>query len=226
MQPFPRIYPIVNFSSRLNSIASDPFILAKRLIEVGAQILQLRAKEIEQEKFEAIASQVVTLSHKLARNGSRTRIIINDRVDICRKVNADGVHLGDLDVSPYVARQELGAGAIIGFSTHTFNEAVAAQDFPIDYFALGPIFTSVTKSGHAEVVGLSLLSEIRRQISISCQKNSSAKKLPLVAIGGIDFSNFQSVLQNGADSVAIISAFENTSEVEALYKSMLTNACP
>ena len=124
------------------------------------------------------------------------RIIINDRVDISLVLRADGVHLGQDDLPPEHAREILGPGAIIGFSTHSVEQAVAAALLPIDYIAIGQIFASDTKDNADPVVGLEGLHDVREAIG----------DFPLAAIGGITLANLADVFDAGADSAAIIAA--------------------
>jgi thiamine-phosphate pyrophosphorylase len=124
------------------------------------------------------------------------KIIVNDRVDIALATCADGVHLGQDDLPPSEARDLLGPDAIIGFSTHSVEQAKAALDLPVDYVAIGPVFSTSTKDDPDPVVGLEGLRAVRSELD----------SFPLVAIGGIDRSNAGSVLDAGAQSLAIISA--------------------
>jgi thiamine-phosphate pyrophosphorylase len=122
------------------------------------------------------------------------KIIINDRVDIALALKADGVHLGQDDLPPQAARQLLGPEAIIGFSTHTVKQALSATKMPIDYIAIGPIFSTQTKQSSNLAVGLDGLGQIRQAVG----------EIPLVAIGGITIQNSDAVLNTGADAIAVI----------------------
>ncbi len=124
----------------------------------------------------------------------RCRLILNDHADLAASVGADGVHLGQTDLAPAGARVLLPSG-LIGISTHSDEEIITADAGPADYIAVGPIFTTNTKQDTAPVVGLDLL---RRARALTAK--------PLVAIGGITRANARSVLDAGADSVAVISA--------------------
>jgi thiamine-phosphate pyrophosphorylase len=124
------------------------------------------------------------------------QLIINDRVDLALAVGAHGVHLGQDDMPPDAARRLLGPNAIIGYSTHNIEQAIAAIKLPIDYLAIGPIFATTTKSDTAPVLGLEGSRAVREAIG----------RFPLVAIGGITHANAREVIQAGADSVAVISA--------------------
>jgi len=189
----PKIYPITDVSiSGLSHLEQ-----VKRLIEGGAQLIQLREKNASPKVFYESAKEVMELVR-----GSKVKIIINDRADIALAVKADGVHLGQDDLSPSHARQILGENAIIGFSTHSVTQAIEATQFPINYVAIGPIFETKTKENPDETVGIKGLKKVRDSIG----------DFPLVAIGGIDFKTAQTVLENGADSLAMISAILTPAE--------------
>lgn len=160
------------------------------LAKAGAKLIQLREKHASSQEFFEQAKKSV----EIARNFG-VKIIINDRVDIAFILKADGVHLGQNDLSPEYARQILGNDAIIGISTHNIEQALAAIELPVDYIAIGPVFLTKTKKNAEETVGPEGVSRIKNAIG----------SVPLVAIGGIDGDNFQTVLKSGADSLAMIS---------------------
>jgi thiamine-phosphate pyrophosphorylase len=142
------------------------------------------------------------------------QLIINDRIDIALIVGAAGVHLGQDDLSPEAARKLLGRQAIIGYSTHNVDQAISATKLPIDYLAIGPIFSTTTKSDTAPVLGLDGLRSVRRAIG----------EFPLVAIGGITLNNARAAIEAGADSVAVIRALlygpDITQATKTLFKSL------
>ncbi len=139
---------------------------------------------------------------------SGVRIVVNDRADIALLTGADGVHLGQDDLSPRAVRRLLGPRAVIGLSTHTREELEAARDEPADYLAVGPVFETATKADSAPVVSLSGLREAR-----------SLYAGPLVAIGGISRSRVGAVLAAGADAAAVISALAGSSPEEIADKA-------
>jgi len=157
----------------------------------GASLVQLREKQMPALEFyeQAKAAVAIAQSHEV-------QLIINDRLDVALSVGATGVHLGQDDLPPEAARRLLGAGAVVGFSTHSVDQAIAAIRLPIDYLAIGPIFQTTTKSDTSPVLGLEGLQAVRRAIG----------DFPLVAIGGITHENARAAIEAGADSVAVISA--------------------
>lgn len=163
----------------------------EELSEGGAMLVQLREKRLPPREFYQQAQAVMQLAR--ARG---IRVIINDRVDIALALHADGVHLGQDDLPPEAARRLLGERFVIGFSTHNLEQARTAAKLPIDYVAIGPVFTTSTKANHDPVVGLAGLRRVREVTG----------ELPLVAIGGITQENAAEVIAAGADAVAVVSA--------------------
>lgn len=182
----PQIYPITD--TRISGISISAQV--DRLIAGGAGFIQIREKYASSHQFYESAAAAINIARA---NG--TRIIINDRVDIALALKADGVHLGQDDLPCSEARAILGDDAIIGISTHSFDQARAALDLPVDYIAIGPIFSTSTKGNPHSVVGVEGLRKVRTLIG----------EFPLVAIGGITRLNIGSVFKAGADSAAVIS---------------------
>jgi thiamine-phosphate pyrophosphorylase len=182
-----KLYPLTDTQlSRLSHAAQ-----VMQLTEGGARLIQLRDKHLSPRellpKFEAALS---------AASVSEARIIINDRVDIALALGAAGVHLGQDDLPPVAARKLLGPEAIIGFSTHSLKQAKLAVQLPVSYIAIGPIFPTSSKTDSENVVGLEGLRQVRDVVG----------DMPLVAIGGITLENAATVIDAGADAVAVISA--------------------
>jgi len=193
----PKLYPITD---RLLSGLSHAEQVA-RLCEGGATLVQLREKHLAPREFYREAGEAL----KVARTFG-ARLIINDRADIALAVAADGVHLGQDDLSVEEAREILGEEKIIGISTHSLDQFRAALETSADYIAVGPVFPTKTKENPAPVVGLDLVRE--------------AKKLtdrPVVAIGGITVERAPEVIAAGADSVAVISALYPFGEIRDFF---------
>ena len=189
----PKIYPVTDVSMTKFSHLEQ----VERLAAGGATFIQLREKHAAPKDFYEAAKAVIEFAR--ARN---IKIIINDRADIALAVRADGVHLGQDDLSVQKAREVLGAKAIIGFSTHSISQAREAAASPVDYIAVGPVFATASKENPDPVIGLEKLQNVRQIIG----------DLPLVAIGGINSENAASVFQNGANSIAVISALLNPAD--------------
>ena len=153
------------------------------------------------DQFLAAAAAVVQLAHR-----HQARVVINDRADIARLADADGVHVGQDDLSPAAVRALIGDTAIVGLSTHTTAQVDQAVHEPVSYVAVGPIFGTATKATGYRQVGLEMVREAARR--------ARASGLPLVAIGGITLETAASVLDAGAASVAVISDLLATGDPE------------
>jgi thiamine-phosphate pyrophosphorylase len=182
----PQVYPITDTQISGLSHAEQVAIFAER----GATVVQIREKRATAFEFYEQARAALAIA---AERG--VHLIINDRVDIALATGATGVHLGQDDLPPEAARRLLGEDAVIGYSTHSVAQALEAARMPIDYLAIGPVFTTSTKENPDPVVGLEGLRSVKAAIG----------SLPLVAIGGIKPANTAEVLAAGADSVAMIS---------------------
>jgi thiamine-phosphate pyrophosphorylase len=199
-----RIYPLTDV--RLSGLTHAEQVV--RLGNGGANLIQLREKSLTPREFYKQAEEAL---HFARQRG--IRIIINDRVDIALALKADGVHLGQEDFPPEGARRLLGERAIIGVSTHDVEQARRAARLPINYLAIGPIFSTFTKNNATPPLGLAGLRDVRDAIG----------DFPLVAIGGITHQNAKEVLESGADSVAIISALlANPADITELTKRLLS----
>jgi thiamine-phosphate pyrophosphorylase len=207
----PPLYPIIDFSCF--AAKADPVMAivryAEELIAAGATLIQLRDKSLAsaatQPTRENPTRRFLSCARELRRVtwGSETKpratLIINDRVDLCLAADADGVHLGQDDLSPESARRIFdqvkdGKTRVIGFSTHNVAQVIEADALPVDYIAIGPVFATGSKANPDPVVGLEGVRQARR-----------VTKKPLVAIGGITRQNCSQVKAAGADSVALIS---------------------
>jgi len=128
------------------------------------------------------------------RLGGSVKLIMNDRADICLAAGFDGVHVGQEDLSPQGARKVIGDRLWLGVSTHNAEQIKTAEKTDADYLAIGPVFSTASKVNPDPVVGLG-----------GVRKARALTRKPLVAIGGINRANCRSVIEAGADSVAVIS---------------------
>jgi thiamine-phosphate pyrophosphorylase len=166
-------------------------------VAAGVRLVQYRRKDGTTEDLVAEARQLRALCRG-------TRFVVNDRVDVALAVAADGVHLGQKDLSYREARKLLGAEKIIGITVHDVAEALAAEAAGADYLGVSPIFATATKADAGAPTGVKLLAEIRRRVS-----------LPLVAIGGITLENAPLLIAAGAEGICAISAVVTKVDVQA-----------
>ncbi len=154
----------------------------------GAKIVQYRAKDLRPDERQKMAIELKELCHQ-----HEALFIINDLPELAHEIDADGVHLGQSDISTTQARQILGHKKLIGISTHSVDEALKAEAHGADYIAIGSIFPTTTKDD-ATLVGLNTLTKVRRAV-----------RIPVVAIGGITPEGAFEALDAGADAIAVIS---------------------
>jgi len=173
--------------------------------EAGASIFQYRNKTASMKEAYA---EALALRQTAAKAG--VLFIINDRCDLTLAVDADGVHLGQGDLSPDSARKLLGPRKVIGISTHTPDQVRLATVAEPNYIGFGPIFKPGSKQDHDPVVGLEGLRAIRTLTS-----------LPVFAIGGIQINQVRSIMDAGADGVAVISAVLEASDTRATVREFL-----
>lgn len=187
---FPSLYPILDASllpvfergAYLTHVICD-------LESAGVTLLQYRNKQGDEAEILCDAAVI----RKAAT--SALKLIMNDHPELAVRAEFDGVHVGQADISPIEARRIVGAGRIVGVSTHSRAQLEAADKLSVDYIAIGPVFTTSSKLNPDPVVGLEGVREARPLTS-----------KPLVAIGGITLENARSVRAAGADSVAVITA--------------------
>ncbi|HEY3927039.1 MAG TPA: thiamine phosphate synthase [Candidatus Koribacter sp.] len=160
---------------------------AQELVKAGVTLIQYRNKT-------ATAREILSHARELRRIlPPDVTFFLNDRADLALAANADGVHVGQDDLSPEGARLVVGNTKLIGVSTHNRAQLEIASQAPVDYIAIGPIFSTRSKANPDPVVGLDGLRKIRKLTT-----------KPLIAIGGITRENCRSVIEAGADSVAVI----------------------
>ena len=192
---FPAFYPIIDTSVALSAgITSES--VAKALMRAGVRVAQFRHKGNYDSEIIHLAEKVGNILHEFD-----ALYIVNDRPDVALCVGADGVHVGQDDLPPVAVRTVFEALPIqktmtIGLSVHNEQQLRQADLAPLDYLAIGPIFTTNSKINPDPTIGLEELHRLRALTSKH-----------VVAIGGITRENAREVFAAGADSVAVISDF-------------------
>ncbi len=181
----PRLYAIID-SAQMRNL--EPLGVADVLLSAGVRLIQYRGKTDSSRRLFDVCSAMAERVHQAGGI-----FIVNDRADLARIAGADGVHVGQEDLPVGEARRVLLPGQRVGVSTHTRAQFEEAGATSADYIAFGPIFPTGSKERPDPVVGLDRLREMRGLTS-----------KPLVAIGGITLDNAASVIEAGADSVAVI----------------------
>jgi thiamine-phosphate pyrophosphorylase len=171
----------------------------------GARMIQFRDKHLDMREFTEMAQEL----RREVPKGSAL-FIINDYADVSKAVGADGVHLGQDDMTVAQARSILGEDAVIGLSTHSVEQARDAHKLGVDYFNVGPIFPTKTKEGGISPVGTGLITEIK-----------VFTKIPFTTMGGINLGNIGKVIKAGADRVAVVSAVVGAKDVEKACRDLV-----
>lgn len=172
-------------------------------IRGGATCVQLREKNLDEEKF---LTEAVEMKALCSHYG--VPFIVNDNVDIAMKCGADGIHVGQKDMEAGNVRALVGEDMIVGVSAKTVEQALAAEKAGADYLGVGAVFTTSTKLDASEV-SHQVLKDICEAVSI-----------PVVAIGGISRSNMMKLSGSGVDGVALVSAIFAADDIESECKAL------
>jgi len=201
----PKLYPILD-AGLLAARGIKPQWAAEQMRAAGVKLLQYRDK--------AGAPQTVLRNAAVIREvfaGAECRMILNDRADLALLARWDGVHMGQGDLLPGDARRVVGLERWVGVSTHNDEQVRLADLSCADYIAVGPVFATGTKLDAEPVIGLD---GVRRARALTSK--------PIVAIGGITRQNARSVIDAGADSIALISGlFAGVEPVEKVARDFL-----
>jgi len=178
--------------------------IVRAAIRGGVDAVQLRGKDLPIREQLAIGRALRTITREAG-----VLFIVNDRVDLALALDADGVHVGQDDLTADVVRRLVGPGRIVGVSAATIAEAQAARDDGADYIGVGPIWGTATKADAGEAVGPGLIATLK-----------GAVELPMVGIGGINAGNAAEVIAAGGDGVAVVSAIVSAADPEAAARDL------
>jgi thiamine-phosphate pyrophosphorylase len=168
---------------------SDAARVVEQMVQGGVDLIQLRGKG---KSLDELADYAALLHELTAR--SSTPLIVNDHAQIASQIPVEGVHVGQDDDSIEVARRKAGREIVVGKSTHSLEQALAAQREGADYIGFGPIFATPTKPDYPPI-GLADIRRLHAEVG-----------LPIFCIGGINIDNLQSVIDAGAKRVVMVSA--------------------
>ena len=177
--------------------------VVKDAIIGGATIVQLREKHLSDDEFIKLAleiKQVCSLYH--------IPLIINDNLNVMLKVDADGIHIGQDDLDPYIVRKQIGDNKILGLSVQTLDQAYKAKEANVDYIGIGAMYPTSTKKD-AKYVSISTLKDIVNQVNI-----------PSVVIGGININNIKEFNNININGFALISAILNNADIVSATKQI------
>jgi thiamine-phosphate pyrophosphorylase len=169
--------------------ASDTAPIAEQMIEGGVDLIQLRGKNKSIEELVELSKELHELTAK-----SATPLVVNDYAEVASSTPVEGVHVGQDDDSIEIVRQKVARDILVGKSTHSLEQACAAEREGADYIGFGPIFATPTKPDYAPI-GLEDIKRVQAEMN-----------LPIFCIGGINIDNLQSVIDAGAKRVVMVSA--------------------
>lgn len=177
-----------------------------RMIDSGIRVIQYREK---QKKARSMYEECLKIREMTKEAG--VTLIVNDHIDLAILVDADGVHIGQDDLPPGKVRELVGEGMIVGLSTHSPAQALAAVETGVDYIGVGPIFATKTKKDVCDPVGLEYLEFVVRNI-----------ELPFVAIGGIKEHNIAEVSRRGARCIAAVTEIVGAEDIIGRVRALRT----
>jgi thiamine-phosphate pyrophosphorylase len=193
--------------SQIPSRTLDTYIAGA--IAAGVDWLQIREKDLPARRLLALTEAALAF----ARPQGRTRVMVNDRMDVALAAQAHGVHLGTRSMPVELVRRLAPREFVVGVSCHSLDEALAAQAAGADYILLGPIFETPSKLPYGPPLGLVKLREVTLQVSI-----------PVFALGGITIDRVAHCLASGAAGIAGIRIFQDCDSVEELVRALREKA--
>lgn len=198
--PLPIIYAIT--SGKANS-HEEILRLVQAAVDAGVPLFQIREKALSGRALHDLVTRAVEITF-----GTGTRLLVNDRSDIARAAGADGVHLTTQSLPAEVVRQTCGPEFLIGVSTHSRDEARAAQESGADFVVFGPVFETESKRAFGEPQGLEKLQEL----------TSELREFPVLAIGGVTLDNVGACFKAGASGVAAIRLLNDAERLSSVVE--------
>ena len=224
LSPHPLLYLITNRQALHPAIKLDSreawdawheqLALIGAAAQAGCQLIQIREKDLSAQQLTEFTRAAITVARP---HGAR--VLVNDRLDVALAAGADGVHLRVsslpvIEVKTLVTRFGL-KNFLIGASTHSLTEAAAAETDGADFLVCGPVYDTLSKQSYGPSLGLDRLAEICRAV-----------RLPVLAIGGVNLTNFREPLQHGASGIAAIGLFTERDTLRDKIEAILTSPTP
>ena len=208
--PLPIIYPITSGATSPQTTPDDPQFsailwLVRAAVDAQVPLVQIREKSLHARVLFELVARAAEITRR-----SRTRLLVNDRSDIARAAGADGVHLTTQSLPVEVVRNICGVDFLIGVSTHSVDEARAAQVAGADFVVFGPVFETESKRTYGEPQGLDKLREVTRALG----------EFPVVAIGGITLDNVRACFDAGARGVAAIGMLNDIQNLSSIVETI------
>lgn len=182
----------------------------KRVIAGGCRWIQIRMKEASDDEIKAVVEEIMPLCLE-----TESFLILDDRVELAKKLNVGGVHLGKTDMLPSKARLELGAGAVIGVTANTLDDVKAVRSLDVDYIGIGPFRFTETKANLAPVLGIEGIRAI-------CQGMDELEiNIARVAVGGIKKEDVAALMEAGVNGIAVSGAIAFADDIERETREFL-----
>jgi thiamine-phosphate pyrophosphorylase len=182
--------------------------VAEQIVRGGVDVLQLRAKGWARSEIVRIGQGLREIIPAIDATEPGPLFVLNDHPGLAEEIGADGVHVGQDDLSVQVAREQAGADVLVGKSTHSLAQAIAAEREGADYIGVGPLFATPTKPDYAPV-GLELIGQVAAQV-----------RVPQFCIGGVNARTLPDVLAAGARRVVIVSDLLRSDDIPAYCASI------
>ncbi len=180
-------------------------VAVRQALEGGVRAIQLREKDLPVRELLSLAREIRAVTREF-----NARLFINDRLDVAVAVDADGVHLGRQSIPPEAVRKVVGTRMRIGVSTHSLEEARAAETGGADFVTFGPVFVTPSRVSYGKPVGPDGLRSVKKQIGI-----------PVFGLGGIKRENIRDVMSAGADGIAMISAIFSAPDISGASEKIV-----
>ncbi len=175
--------------------------ILNKAVEAGISLIQIREKKLSSKLVYELTTEALTVS-----NGSKTKILVNDRFDIALAAKAHGVHLTSTSIPTNQVRKNTSSEFVIGVSTHSLEKANKAKVESADFATFSPVYYTKSKAKYGEPQGVEKLSEVCKKLA----------PFPIIALGGINKNNYLEILKKGASGFASISFLNNLENLRKL----------
>ncbi|MBO5455411.1 MAG: thiamine phosphate synthase [Muribaculaceae bacterium] len=180
------------------------------VLEGGCKWIQLRMKDASDEEFRETALEIIPMCQE-----NEAFLVFDDRVELAMELSVHGVHLGKNDMNPLLARETMGASAIIGCTANTAEDILKFKGWDVDYVGLGPFRYTTTKSNLSPIIGIEGYEKIVKEV------RAADILLPIVAIGGITIDDIEPLMKTGINGIAMSGAIINAPDPVAYTAEVL-----
>lgn len=183
-------------------------VLVRAAADAGIHLVQLREKDLTARHLFELTARAAEITR-----GTSTRVLVNDRADVAATAGADGVHLSTRSLPSQIVRESFGSHFLVGASTHSLAEAMAAREGGADFAVFGPIFETASKTKYGTALGVPALEQVALELT----------PFPILALGGISETNAADCLRAGATGIAAIRLFSDAETLAQAVKALRLN---